>query len=193
MFWANFYQIKVKAMTSNSCQLLSDDEKLWWISQNNSQSKLDNHEWLRIRISGKTNVLLNIITHQRPYIDFIKLKYQLLTNWREKVGTEKSKNLKAFIDHSQTVDDVCENFEDWNLTKKRKVFVVFDKLDMEANKKPVVTDLFLRGRKLNISLAFIWQSYFRVSTTQHFTCFYFTVLFQSVKTIRLNVTHHENI
>ena len=47
--------------------------------------------------------------------------------------------------------------------------------DMESNKKlsPIVTELFLRGRKLNISLVFISQSYFKVP-----------------KTIRLNATHY---
>ena len=46
---------------------------------------------------------------------------------------------------------------------------------MESNKKlsPIVTELFLRGRKLNISLVFISQSYFKVP-----------------KTIRLNATHY---
>ena len=67
------------------------------------------------------------------------------------------KNLKAFIDYSQTIDD--ENLENYNPTKKKKVLIVFDDIiaDMEANKKliGIVTELFLRGRKLNISLVFI--------------------------------------
>ena len=57
--------------------------------------------------SGKTNVLLNLIKHQRPDIDKISLcvkdpfesKYQLLINGGEKVGIKKLKNLKAFIDY----------------------------------------------------------------------------------------------
>ena len=124
--------------------------------------------------SGKTNVLLNLIKHQRPDIDKIYLyvkdpfesKYQLLINGREKVGIENLKNPKAFIDYSQTIDDVYENLEDYNPTKKRRVLIVFDDMiaDMESNKKlsPKVTELFLRGRKLNISLVFISQSYFKV-------------------------------
>ena len=51
--------------------------------------------------------------------------------------------------------------------KKRKVLIVFDDIiaDMEANKKLtfIVTELFLKGRKVNISLAFISQSYFIMS------------------------------
>ena len=57
--------------------------------------------------------------------------------------------------------------------KKRRVLTVFDGViaDMESNKKlsPVVTELFLRGRKLNILLVFISQSYFKVpKTVRHY-------------------------
>ena len=95
--------------------------------------------------SGKTNVLLNLIKHQRPDIDNIYLyvkdsfesKYQLLINRREKVGTRMLKNLKAFIDDSQTIDDVYEHLEDYDPIKKRRVLIVFDDIiaDMESNKK----------------------------------------------------------
>ena len=48
--------------------------------------------------------------------------------------------------------------------KPRKIFIVFDDMiaDMHSNKKlnPIVTELFIRGRKLNISLAAITQPYF---------------------------------
>ena len=130
-------------------------------------------------------MLLNLIKHQRPDLDKIYLyvkdpfesKYQLLINGREKVRTENFKNPKALIDYSQTFDDVYENLEDYNPTKKKRVLLVFDDMiaDMESNEKlsPIVTELSLRGRKLNISLAFISQSYFKVS-----------------KTIRLNATHY---
>ena len=67
--------------------------------------------------------------------------------------------------------------EDYNPTKKTRVLIVFDDMiaDMESNKKlsPIVKELFLRGRKLNILLVFISQSYFKVP-----------------KTIRLNATHY---
>ena len=56
--------------------------------------------------------------------------------------------------------------EEYNTNKKRKILIVFDEMiaDMLGNKKPnpIVTELFIRGRKLNISLAFITQSYFAV-------------------------------
>ena len=57
----------------------------------------------------------------------------MLINEREKVGTELLKNPKALIDYSQTFDDVYENLELYNPTKKRKVLVVFHDIitDME--------------------------------------------------------------
>ena len=67
--------------------------------------------------SGKTNVLLNLIQHQRPDIvkiylyvkDPFESKYQLLINGRKNGGIKRLKNLKAFIDYSQTIDYVYEN------------------------------------------------------------------------------------
>ena len=97
------------------------------------------------------------------------------------MGIEILKSPKAFIDYSQTNDDVYEGSEDYNRTKKRRVLIVFDEMiaDMESNQKlnHKVTELFLRGRKLNISLVFISQFYFKVP-----------------KTIRLNGTlfYHQN-
>ena len=95
--------------------------------------------------SGKTNVLLNLIKNQRPDIDKIylyvknrfKSKYQLLIKRREKVGIENFKNPKAFLDYSQTIDDVYENLEDYNPTKKRRVLTLFDDMiaDIESDRK----------------------------------------------------------
>ena len=58
----------------------------------------------------------------------------MLNNGKGKIGIEIVKNSKAFIDYSQTIDDVCENLEDCNRTKKMKVLIVFDMIvDMESN------------------------------------------------------------
>ena len=109
-------------------------------------------------------MLLNLTKHQRPDIGKIYLyvkdpfesKYQFLINGREKVGIKTLKNPKAFIDYSQTIDDVYENLEDYNPTTKKRVLMVFDDMiaDMESKRilSPIVTELFLRGRKLNISI-----------------------------------------
>ena len=72
--------------------------------------------------SGKANVLLNLIKHQRSDVDNIYLyvkdpfasKYQLLFNGREKVWIKELKNSKAFIDYLQATDDVYESLEDYN-------------------------------------------------------------------------------
>ena len=136
-------------------------------------------------VQDQEKLLLSLIKHQRPDIDKIylyvknpsKSKYQLLINGREKVRIENLKNPKALIYYSQTTDDVYEHLDDYNPTKKRRVLIVFDDMiaDMESNKtlSSIVTELFLRGRKLNISLVFISQSYFKVP-----------------KIIKLNVTQY---
>ena len=63
--------------------------------------------------------------------------------------------------------DIYENLEENNLNRKRKILIVFDNMiaDVLSYKKRnrVVTKLFVRGTKLNISLVFITQSYFAVS------------------------------
>ena len=64
------------------------------------------------------------------------------------------------------MQDVYKIIEDYNPGKKPKILIVFDDMvsDMINSKKlnPVVTELFIRGRKPNISIVFITQSYFKV-------------------------------
>ena len=73
---------------------------------------------------------------------------------------------KAFMEYSNDMQDVYKNIADYNPIKKRKVLIIFDDIiaDMINNNKlnPIVTELFIRGRKLNISIVFITQSYFKV-------------------------------
>ena len=69
------------------------------------------------------------------------------------------------MEYSHDMLDVYKNIEDYNPGKKRKVLIVFDDMiaDMINNKKlnPVAPELFIRGGKLHISIAFITQSYFK--------------------------------
>ena len=123
--------------------------------------------------SGKINTLFNFKS-QQDYIDKIYLytkdwsesKYQFLINKHEDAGIKHLHDSNAFIECSNIMDDVYENIDDYNLNRKRKTLIVFDDLiaDIMGNKKSrsLVKELFIRGRKLNISLAFITQSYFSV-------------------------------
>ena len=133
--------------------------------------------------SGKTNVLLNLIDNQ-PEIDKIYLyakdpyeaKYQYLISKREGVGINHFNDPKGFIEYSNDMHDVYKNINDYNVDKDCKILIVFDDMiaDIIKNKKlhSIVTKLFIRGRKLNISLVFIIQSYLKVP-----------------KDVRLNTTH----
>ena len=86
---------------------------------------------------------------------------------REDVGIRHLNNPNAFVECSNTMDDVYENIYDYNPIKnKRKKLIGFDDMiaDIMANKKfqPIIKELCIRCRKLNISLDFITQSYFSV-------------------------------
>ena len=65
-------------------------------------------------------------------------------------------NPNAFIECSNTMDDVYENINDFNPIRKRKKLIVFDDMiaDVMTNKKfpAIIKELFIRCRKLNISL-----------------------------------------
>ena len=97
-----------------------------------------------------------------PYGD----KYRYLINKRESVGLKHFNDPKAFIEYSNDMHDVYKNIDNYNPDKENKILIVFDDMiaDMINNKKlnSIVTELFIRGRKLNISLVFITQSYFQV-------------------------------
>ena len=93
-------------------------------------------------------------------------KYQYLINKREKVVLDHLNDPKAFMEYSNDMLDVYEDIENYNPYKK--VLIVFTDMiaDMINNKKlnSIVTDLFIRSRKRNISIVFIMQSYFKFYT-----------------------------
>ena len=90
----------------------------------------------------------------------------MLINKRESTGLKQLNNSKVFIEYSNDMDVIYENIEKYNPNKKREILIVFDDMiaDMLDNAKfnPIVTELFIRGRKLNISPVFITQSHFDV-------------------------------
>ena len=113
--------------------------------------------------------VLKIHTKQNPY--------HLLINKRESTGFKYLNDSKAFVKFSNDMGDIYKNIEEYTPSKKQKVLIVFYDMiaDMLSNKKlnPIVTEWFIRGRKLNIFPVFITQSYFAV-----------------LKNIRLNSTHY---
>ena len=69
--------------------------------------------------------------------DLSESKYEHLINNRENAGIKHLNDLKAFIDCSNTMDDVYENINQYNPNRKRKVLIVFDDMiaDIMTNKK----------------------------------------------------------
>ena len=130
--------------------------------------------------------MLNLVNHEadigKIYLyakDPYKAKYEFLFMKRESTCLKYLNDSKVFIEYSNDMDDIYKNIEKYNQKKKkkRKILIAFDDMIayMLSNKKlnPIVTELLIRGRKLNIPLAFITKSYFDVS-----------------KNIRLNLTHY---
>ena len=134
--------------------------------------------------SGKTNTLLHLIDKFYP-IDKIYLytkdtdaeKYQYLINKREQAGIKNLNDCHAFIEYSSDMNDVLEDINNYNENRNKKVLIIFDDMIadiMRSEKfKAIVKELFIRCRKLNISIVVITQSYFRTP-----------------KDTRLNSTHY---
>ena len=123
--------------------------------------------------SGKTNALLNLISQQddidKIYFyakDLSEPRYEFLIKKFEDAGTKHFNDSNAFIECSNTMDDVYENIVDYNPSRKRKNLIAFDDMvpNIMTNKKfqAIIKELFIRCRKLNISLVFITLSYFSV-------------------------------
>ena len=98
--------------------------------------------------------------------DLSEPKYEYLIKKREDAGIKNVNNPNAFIVCSNTMDDVYEDIDNYNPKRNKKVLIVFDDMiaDIMTNKKfqSIIKELFIRCRKLNISLVFITQSYFSV-------------------------------
>ena len=155
--------------------------------------------------SGKTNTLLNLINNQsdtdKIYLyakDLYEDKYQFLIKKRENIGLKHFIDPKSFIEYSNDMRDVYKNINHDNPNKENKILIIFDNIiaDMINNKKLnlIVTKLFIRGRKLNISLVFIMQSYFKVPkdvrlNTTHFFFFFFLNK-RELQQIALNHSSH---
>ena len=92
--------------------------------------------------------------------------------------------------------DIYKSIERYNSNKKRKLLIAFDDMiaDMLSNKKvnPIVTELFIRGRKLNNSLVFITKSYFLVpKTTRPNSTHYFVIKITNKRELQ-QITFHRS-
>ena len=123
--------------------------------------------------SGKTNAMLNLMKEQgdidKIYLyakNLSKPKHGFLIKKRENTGIEHLNDLNAFIESSNTMDDVYKDIDDHNPSIKRNNLIMFDDMvaDIMTNKKfqAIIKELFIRCKKLHISLVFITQSYFSV-------------------------------
>ena len=95
--------------------------------------------------SGKTNALLNLIKKQngidKLYLyakDLSEPKYKILMKMRGNAAIKYLNDPNAFIECFNTMDDVYENINDYNPSRKRKILIVFNDMieDILDNKKP---------------------------------------------------------
>ena len=115
---------------------------------------------------GKTNYLLNSIQKDNNIIDKIYLyakdleepKYQFLIEKREKAELKNLRDQNTFIEHSNNMDDIYDDIEDYNKKRKRKILIVSDDMisHVMSNKKDQqeLKELSIRCRQLNISIFF---------------------------------------
>ena len=94
--------------------------------------------------SGKTNTLLNLINEQKDidkiYLyakDLSEFNYEYLIKNRENAGIKHVNDSNAFIEYSNTMDDVYKNIDDYNPNRRRKILIIFDDMiaDILTNKK----------------------------------------------------------
>ena len=124
--------------------------------------------------SGKTDVLINLINHEpdinKIYLyakDLYESKHQSLVNKIESTDIKYLNDSEAIIEHSNYMDDIYKILKNTNQMKMIPNMLSNTKLN------PIETELFIRGKKTNIYLVFITQSYFVV-----------------LKNVSLNSTHY---
>ena len=90
--------------------------------------------------------------------DLDEPRYKLLINKTEKAGINFNNDPTAFIEYSNSMDDVLSNIEDYNKERKRKTLIIFDDMifHVMSDKKvhQILKDIFIRCRLLNIPLFF---------------------------------------
>ena len=151
-------------------------------NKNNKKHKeklpyIPDHPYITFIIGGseseKTNALLNFIKGQenidKIYLyakDLSEPRHEFLIKKSADPGKQHLNDSNAFIDFSNTVDEVFENVDNYNPCRKKKILVLLDEMiaDIMTNKKrqAIIKEKFNRCRKFNTLLVFIMQSYFFV-------------------------------
>ena len=185
-----YIKIILKYKILNLDNIVTNNKKKGMTGSAAEPSSSERNDWpFRMLIiepssSGKTNTLLHLINNLHP-IDKIYLyakdigedKYNYLINIREQAGLKNLNDSKVFIEYPDDMDDVFENIDNYNKNRYKKVLIIYDDMIadiMRSEKfKAIVKELFIRCRKLNISIVSIMQSYFRTP-----------------KDVRLNSTHY---
>ena len=125
--------------------------------------------------SGKTNTLLHLINNLHPidkiYLyakDLSKPKYEFLINKREQAGIKNLNDPHAFIEYSNDMDDVLDDINNNNKNRDKKVLIVFDDMiaDIMSSKNfKAIIKVFIRCRKLNISIEYTLRKKIQVTST----------------------------
>ena len=135
------------------------------VSNKNTSSSKDNNCPFRLS-------LLHLINNLHP-IDKIYLyakdiqepKYEYLINKREEARIKNLNDPQAFVEYSDDMNDVLDDINNYNKNRDKKVLIVFDdmiaNIGYNKNFKRIIKELFYRARKINVSIVFITQSYFK--------------------------------
>ena len=136
-------------------------------------------------LSGKINALLNLTNHDRILIKlfymlifkiaFYEAKCKLLINKRENTGLKYLNDSKAFIEYLNDTNDIYKNIEEYNPTKTRNIKCIWW-YDCWYAWSSNSNWMFFRGRKLNICLVYISQSYFAVPKIIRLNSTYYFVI-----------------
>ena len=164
------------------------------IVTNKNENKDNNWPFIMLIIgpsgSGKTNTLPYLIENlnettpvDKIYLyakDLTEPKYKFLINNRKNAVIKHFNDSTAFIAYSNDMDDVFTNIGDYNKKRKRKVLIVFGDMIadiMSSTKfKAIIKELFIRCRKLNISIVFITQSYFRTPKDARLNSMHYVII-----------------
>ena len=126
-------------------------------------------------------------------------KYPFIIDKRESISLRHFNNPQAFIEYSNDRGDIYNNTDEYNPYKEHKVLIVSDDViaDMLNNKKLnlIVAQLFIRSRKLNISLVFIRQPFFAIpkGIRLHSTHYFIMKILKKQQLKQFSINHSTDI